>query len=271
MWTVTRGGGQVTVLGSLSPLPHMLEWNTNRLERMLDGAEVLLAPPTGRVSAFDALNILFHAGDARLPGGRTLWDEITPEQRVRFENLLGQIKGKPDRYLHLKPAIAGFLLLSDFRRGAGLAEAKPTSTVERIAKAKGVKVRTIGQVKLPGLYRAVTHMDPSGERACFDAALTQTERDASQGRILADAWANHDLKTLRAGYRPTLLDKCFTELPTLQAAIERGEQEAVVAIQEVLAHGGKGVALIDLTLLQRKDGVLDRLRAAGATIAVPSD
>lgn len=271
LWKVKKGEGEVTILGSLAPLPHMLEWKSPRLERALDAAQVVLAPPTGRVGILDALNVMFHGGDARLPGGRLLWDEITPDERARFENLLGQIGGKPDRYLHLKPAIAGFLLLSDFRRGAGLAEAKPVSTVEALAKTRHVRVRTFGRVKLPMLFHAVTHMDAAGEKACFDAAITQAEHDASQARPLAQAWADGDLKAVRAGYRPSVLERYVSEFPTLQAAIDQGEDEAVKAIDELLNSGGKAVAVVDLTLLQGRNGVLDRLKTEGAEITVPRE
>ena len=271
LWTVKKGDAQVTVLGSLSPLPHMLEWKSPRLERALDGATLVLTPPNGRVNMFDALNLIFHGGDARLSGNRTLWTEITPDERARFDNLVSQIKGKPERYERLKPAIAGFLLLLDFRKGAGLAEAKPASTVERLAKDRHLRIQTYGRVKLPALFRAITHMDAEAERACFDAAIGQAEHDASQARPLATAWANGDLKTVRAGYRPTVLEKCISELPTLQAALEQAEAEAVAAIDEVLNHGGKAVAVVDLTLLQGRNGVLDRLKAEGAEITVPRD
>lgn len=271
LWKVKKGAGEVVILGSLSPLPHMLEWRSPRLERALDQAEVVLAPPTGRVGIFDALNVLFHGGDARLPGSRTLWDEITPEERARFENLMSQIGGKPERYIHLKPAIAGFVLLSDFRKGAGLAEAKPATTVEAMAKARHVRVRTFGRVKLPMLFHAVTHMDAGGETACLEAALTQAEHDASRARPLAQAWADGDLKTVRAGYRPSLLERCVTELPTVQAAIDQAEDDAVAAVNELLNKGSKAVAVVDLTLLQGRDGVLDRLKAEGAEITVPRE
>jgi uncharacterized protein YbaP (TraB family) len=249
----------------------MLAWNTIRVERAMEGASLVLIPPNGRVNVFDALNILFHAGDTQLAGGRTLWDEITPQQRARFENLLAQINGKPDRYLHLKPAVAGFVLLSDFRKGAGLAEAKPGSTVEHLAKDRHIRVQSYGRVKLPALFHAVTHMDAAAERSCFDAAIAQAEHDASQGRSLADAWANGDLKAVRSGYRPTVLEKCISELPSLQAALDQAETEAVAAIDTVLNQGGKAVAVVDLTLLQGRNGVLDRLKAEGAEIAVPGD
>ncbi|MFX9181193.1 hypothetical protein ABTN76_20785, partial [Acinetobacter baumannii] len=73
----------------------------------------------------------------------------------------------------------------------------------------------------------------------------QAEHDASLARPLAQAWADGDLKAVRAGYRPSVLERCISELPTLQAAIDQAEDEAVAALNDLLNRGGKAVAVVD--------------------------
>ena len=65
------------------------------------------------------------------------------------------------------------------------------------------------------------------------------------------------------------MTQCLEDLPSIQALTERGTADAVTAIDEALSRPGKTVALVDLTYLDRTNGLLDRLKARGATISVP--
>ncbi len=268
LWTVKRGDAEVVVLGGLSPLPHMLQWDTQRVERAMDGARLVILPPTGRVGVLDALYLVFHAGELRLPGGQSLWERLTPEQRRRFDNLRLQIKADPKKYERLKPAIAAFALLGDFEKAAGLSSAKPGSTVKALAEAHHVPTRSSGGVQVSQLFKTVVRMDPAAEQACTDAALAETERAASMARPLAEAWAKGDLRTVRAGDRPTGIDQCLAG-SGLQGFIDKQIRDSTASIDTALSQGGKTFAVVDLRLLLNANGVLDRLKAEGAEITVP--
>jgi len=53
--------------------------------------------------------------------------------------------------------------------------------------------------------------------------------------------------------------------------LEHGTADFTAAIEDSLKHPGKTVAVIDLRYLLRANGVLDRLKASGATITVPKE
>ncbi len=271
LWTVRRGAGEVVVMGALSPLPHMLEWNSHRLERLMDGAQEVLLPPTGRVGPLDVVYILFHAGDFRLPAGRTLWDEITPEQRRRFDSLRLQAKTDAKRYEKLKPVLAGLTLAGDFEKAAGLSSAKPGSTVKRLAEAHHLRTREEGGIPVIDLFRAGAKMDAAANRACLDAELTETEHDASRARPLADAWANGDLKAVKAELGVDSVNACLAGTAGLQGFIDKLTRDAAGSIDAALKRGGRTIAVVDLRLLLHANGVLDRLKADGADITVPRE
>jgi hypothetical protein len=268
LWRIRRGEAEVVVLGGLSPLPHSLHWDTQRVERAMDGATVVILPPNGRLGPLDLVYMLFHAGELRLSGGRRLWDELTPDQRRRFDTLRLQAKTEPKRYEKLKPAVAAFTLLADFEKAAGLSSAKPGSTVKTLAEAHHVPTRTSGGIPVGQLFRTIVAMDPAAERACTDAALNEADRAASTARPLAEAWAVGDLKTVRADYLPTGFDRCLAG-SGLQGFIEKQILDSTASIDAALAKGGKTVAVVDMRLLLSADGVLDRLKAEGAEITVP--
>lgn len=269
-WTVRRGDAEVVVLGALSPLPHTLEWNTHRFERALDGARLVLLPPNGRIGLFDGAYLLLHQGDLHLPGGQRLSDRLTPEEQRRFDVLRTEAATDARRYQSLKPAIAGMMLEADFDKAAGLSLAKPGSTVKRMAEARGIRTETEG-LPVTALFRSVVRMDDAASRTCLDAFLTDTERHRGQGRILADAWANGELGKLRVAYVSSAEDTCVAGTPGLQAFLDRLTRDVQTQIDTALAKGGKTVAVVDLRVLLRADGVLDRLKAEGDEISVPHD
>lgn len=237
----------------------------------MEGADLVLLPPTGRLGPLDLVYILFHAGDLRLSGRRTLWDLMSSEQKARFENLRQQVKQEPRRYERLKPGIAGFILASDFEKAAGLSSAKPGSTVKDLAEAHHIRTKPEGGIPVADVFKAAVRMDERQGLDCLDAMLTEIEHQASRARPMADAWANGDLKTLKAEYRPGGIESCLAGAPGLQAFGEKLTRDATTSIDQALARGGKTVAVVDLRLLLRADGVLDRLQAAGATVTAPRD
>jgi len=269
-WTVRRGDAEVVVLGAVSPLPHTLEWNTHRFDRALDGARLVILPPSGRIGVFDAAYLLLHQGDLKLRGGELLWSKLTPEEQKRFDSLREEAKTEPKRYEHLKPAVAAMILEDDFDKIAGLSEAKPGSTVKRMAQGRHIRIESEG-LPVVSLFRSAMSMDDQAAHTCFDALLTDAERHRSRARAVANAWANGDLGVLRGEYLASGADACLAGAPGLAAFAEKLTRDAQAQIDAALAKGGKTVAVIDLRVLLRANGVLDRLKAEGATIDVPRE
>jgi hypothetical protein len=169
----------------------------------------------------------------------------------------------------LKPAVAGGLLIGDWRRAAGLSDAKPDSTVVKLAQADHVPIRHIGDFDGAPLARTVAQMSPSANLACFDAAMDDIDRESSRAPANAKAWANADLKAIGQSYTISVFDRCLMQNPSFQGLWERGMTAGMQAIEEALQHPGKTVAIIDLNYLLRPNGVLDRLKAKGDAITLP--
>lgn len=269
LWRVSKGDAQVVILGGLAPLPHLLRWDTTRVENALDGADVLLLPPRTRIGFFGGLGILFGRGALQLPRGRTLDQVLTPDERRRFLAITKDIHKDPKVYRRWKPAVAGVLLLGDFRAAAGLSNAKPVSTVLHLAQARHVPVRYVGEIDLGAYRKTVAGLSDAANHACFDAALDDIEHEASGARALAAAWAAADLNTIGAHYSSSVLERCLLQVPSVESLVERGVAQGVQAIDATLAANKRAVAVIDLNFLLRKNGVLDRLKAQGAELSIP--
>ncbi len=269
LWKVTRGDSEVIILGYLQPLPHLLVWDTTRVVNALDGATALLLPPEPKVGVLDSVGMFFNRGAFELHG-ETLSQALPPPERARYDHVLSLIHAKPDRYEHMKPAVAGGFLIGDWRRAAGLSDAKPISTVVKLAQADHVPVRHIGDFDAAPMAKKIAQMSKSADLACFDAAMDDIDREAAHAPANAKAWANADLKAIGQSYTVSVFDRCLMQSPSFQGLLERGMTEGTQAIEEALQHPGKTVAVIDLNFLLRPGGMLDRLKAKGDAITVPN-
>ena len=271
LWRVKRGESEVVILGGLTPLPHMLQWSSPRLDRALVGANRLLVPPQDQVRVTDLPGLALRMASLRQPLGRKLEADLSPALRERFVRTREGLGIGPGRYAHWKPAIAGFLLIADFREKYGLSTGKPTTTVMRRAKALGVKIQPMADISWGAMVKSASVMKAPAHEACLTAALNDLDAEAARARPLAKAWAEGDLATVKGGITANLLDQCLLQMASASALLDRGTRQSVEAIDAALAKPGKTVAIIDLKFLLRSGGVLDRLKARGAEVSVPRE
>ena len=271
LWRVKRGESEVVILGGLTPLPHMLQWSSPRLDRALEGANRLLVPPQDQVRLTDLPGLALRMASLRQPLGRKLEADLSPALRERFVRTREGLGIGPGRYAHWKPAIAGFLLIADFREKYGLSTGKPTTTVMRRAQALGVKIQPMADISWGAMVKSASVMKAPAHEACLTAALNDLDAEAARARPLAKAWAAGDLATVKGGITANLLDQCLLQLASASALLDQGTRQSVEAIDAALAKPGKTVAIIDLKFLLRSGGVLDRLKAQGAEVSVPRE
>jgi len=271
MWRASMGDSEVIILGSVTPIHHQQKWDDRRVRRALDGAKLLLTPVEakaglGGVAAFiarDAFRVRTFRGD--------LEKDIPPDLRARVVETRRQAKVKADRYAKWKPAVAGALLLSDFRQAQGVSEAKPANQVEDLAKAARVPVRAMAELPISALMKAAGDLNPQQQIVCLRAFLNQITFEGARPGELGKAWAVGDLAGVRRNTPSQAYETCLAQVGGGQALRERAVAESTATLLQALRTPGKTVAIIDLGQLQRRNGVLDRLKAAGAEITVPPD
>jgi uncharacterized protein YbaP (TraB family) len=269
LWRVSRGGSEVIILGGLKPLPHTLAWDTSRVANALSGADALYLEPRPKVGVVDALAFLVAKGFLQLPRGETLEGVLPPAERARFLALMPTMHGKAAVYARWKPALAGLILIGDWRRAIGLSDGKPETTVKKLAEAEHVPVRYVGDFRAAPYARTIAAMSEATNLACFRAALDDIDQEAAHAEATARAWSNADLKTVSQTYTISVFQRCLMQDPSVQALVDSGTTQGVAVIENALRRPGKSVAVIDLNFLLRPNGVLDRLRASGDVISLP--
>ena len=269
MWRVTRGDSEVVVLATFSPLAHLQAWDQRRLAANLEGARALLMPPEPKVGVFEGAKLMLRAGAVRLPGFKPLAAELPPPLAAKFAAAVKIARADPKRYAKWRPAAAALLLLGDFHRAAGLSDLKPGTTVERLARTKGVHIQRVGGLAAGGAMDAMLSLPQDRQLTCLDAASDQVLFEAGHIRAAGEAWAAGRLRDVKANASDAVLDRCLLPQSGVRAVLDRAAGDAAKAVEGALSKPGRTVALVDLRLLDRPNGVLDRLKASGAQITVP--
>lgn len=270
IWLAEKDGAKLYIVGSATPLPHQLKWRSPRLEKALSKADLVLLPPQASVGVTQVAGfILKFGGGLRQPMGKALEDQLPPDLKARFVESRTQARKAPGDYKNWKPGVAGFLLLSDFRQAAGLSEAKPVSTIERMAKARKLKVKAVGQYRMSAITSIASKLSPEDQLYCLRVALDEIAYDGAHSTTIGQDWANGDLGAVRARYQASGAQRCLMRAPGGPALLEKGVAQTTDAMSDALKRPGVTVAVVDLGFLLPANGVLDRLKAQGATITSP--
>jgi hypothetical protein len=271
LWLVEKGGAKLYVVGSAPPLPHQLKWDSPRLNRAMDEASLVLVPPEASVGPLQITKFfLTGGGGVRQPFGKKLENRLPPDLLARFVNARERAERTAVPYKDWKPAVAGFIVLSDFRQAAGLSEAKPVSTIERMAKAKGVKVKAMSQYRLGPILSSAGKLSDEANLACLRDALSELEFEGSHPATIGTDWANGDLASVRARYSASAAQRCVMRAPGGPGLLAQQIGQSADALNEALNRPGVTIAVVDLAFLLPANGVLDRLKASGATITSPA-
>jgi hypothetical protein len=272
IWHVTNAGGDVAILGIVQPLPDDFGWNTKPLEALLGGARLVLLPPIIKMSVLSgAWFYLTEADLMRPPDNRTLWDVLDPRVAADLAKMCDFLHEPKDRYGDNSPVLVATRLGSDFRHVAYLTTHEPEDTVHALARARQIPVIRIATYDLLPSAEELLKLPPAVTGKCIDAAISDIDFQSKHVEPAAQAWAVGDVAGMMANWsRPHTYD-CLTQLSPHAADIEkRSINDTVSAINDALANGGTSIALVDIGILLRKDGVLDRLKAEGMTVTGPA-
>jgi uncharacterized protein YbaP (TraB family) len=268
IWRVTYNGAEMTIIGSVTPVQQQQKWDRRQTLAALDGARLVILPPTVGLNPVQIL-ALVTANVWRVRTFGDLESRLSPEMRARFEAARQAARQPASRYAHWKPAVAGELLLSDSRRTFGYSMGKPGTTIAKIAKSMNIPTRVISHYSMNSLVGVATKLDDKGNLACLDDALTQAKYEQDHVEDMNDDWARGNVLAVNARYRVQPIQRCLMLAPGARKEIEKAMAEAADRLWAELQKPGKTVAVMDMAWLLPKDGLLDRLKAHGATVGEP--
>jgi uncharacterized protein YbaP (TraB family) len=247
-------------------MPKGQTWNSARLERVIDGANVVLVSPRATVDVFTVIGVLLHLN---LPHGRMLDQELPPDLEARFARARALAGQPPARYAHMKPIWAALRLYTDFASRAKLSREDPEATVLRLAHRHHAPVRPIAVYRAKPVVKTIAGLNDAQSQACLSDVIGDIDYASANIVPAAQAWARGDLRAVRAHYADSAFLLCLEQAPSFVALASRNVDDTVKAIDAALARPGKSVAVFALDDLLREGGALARLRAEGASVTAP--
>jgi uncharacterized protein YbaP (TraB family) len=266
LWKLTKGDSTVWVLGVLPAQFENTRWEQTRLRRVVKSARVMIIPAAA-VADKEALVLSEKA--AMLPPKVYLADVVSPVVYDRFRKTVLRENLPIDAYTRLRPKPAGDILFRNVTSKLGLTTSMP-EYVAAFAQKYKVKVVRAGQVDSSTLVNHMTNLDAAAGEACLVNFLDGIDYDENVFPKVVKAWGKGDLKTVTQNYQDQPYLACDLANPDSAAFIQTYAVDMMVeALGVELETPGKSVAVVEISDLLRKDGVLDKLRAQGVEVTSP--
>jgi len=287
LWKVTRGGNVMWILGTQSPLPKRMDWDTTQVERRLSESQELLLPPRMAMDAdvglFKGLFLLPTLLKARKnPEGKTLQDLVPPEQHARWTVLKQRYIGGDKGIEEWRPLFAALQLYDKAISRSGMRQ--DTNLVETVTRmAKKQRLATVDpkiEIKIENLKGVLKEFqrETLDDTACFERTLTRIESDLGVMALRANAWAEGDIEAMRALYtRNTQWSACSAAMTGNAVARKIGMHDIdarlrtrwLDAAEAALARNRATFSLLPISQLLSPDGYLAALAAKGYMVEEP--
>lgn len=286
LWKVSRDGHVLWIIGTLSPLPRDIQWNSREVEQAMAQSQQMLEPPKLELDAdtgwLGKLTLIPSALKARRnPDGKTLQEVVTPAQYTRWQLLKQRYLGNDRGIEQWRPVFAALELYDKAIRKSGMRQGGVVGPVlDKLArkyKVEVVSLKVVVKVSEPRQALkdfARTSLD-DGE--CFARTLDRIEGDLGTMVARANAWSIGDLETLRELPYRNQYSACSAAFGSAAIARKYGIDDIPARLQQTWLQGAQAalarntgtVAILPVSDLQKPDGYLSRLQALGYTVETP--
>jgi uncharacterized protein YbaP (TraB family) len=290
LWKVTSGDHVLWILGTLSPLPKDMHWQSKDIEQTIASSQAVLDPPRVKMDAdvgfFGKLALLpALVGVRDNPDHRTLSDVLPPDLYARWTELKTKYfgAGRARNLETWRPIFAAIELWNQAIRKAGLTRSDIAGDVVRNA-AKQAKLEPIAPaytVKVEDPRAAVKEFKKGSmdDLDCFRKTLDRIDSDIDAMAVRANAWATGDVDALRRLPDTDQREACIEAVANSDLAKERGisdlpdrvENAWLDAASASLAKNAVTFARLPIMDLLAPDGYVTKLRARGYKVEAPDE
>lgn len=286
LWKVRSGERTMWILGTQSPLPKRMEWDSANVQRRVGESQELLMPPTVQLDAdvgfFRGLTLLPSVLRARKnPDGKTLREVVPADQYARWTVLQHRYIGKDRDIEEWRPLFAAIVLYEKAITQRGMVDETPVpDTVRKAAKRSKVKI-TVPSLKikiadLKASLREFSH-ETLNDQECFRGTIDRIETDLDTMVLRANAWAEGDIEALRnlpylnqfIACSEALTDNAIARKHGMQDLQARIDNEWMAVAERALRENTTTFAVLPMSDLLQPDGLLQRLVAKGYMVEEP--
>jgi hypothetical protein len=286
LWKVSKGDHVMWVLGTLSPLPQGMQWQSHEVEQVISESQQVLLLPTVKFKAdvgfFGKLFLLPAAYSARKnDDGETLQQVLPPPVYARWQVLKQKYIGSDRGIERWRPMFAAQELYRKALKANGLSRSGGVPAgVAALATRYAIKqVSTSYEVVIEQPRAAIKAFKQAAphDTTCFIRMLDNIEQDMPAMKARANAWATGDLPTLRRLPDSAWREACVAALADAGFAHTLGlddipaKQQAtwLAAARAALAGNAQTFALLPMDELLKPDGYLATLQAEGYEVEAP--
>lgn len=288
LWRVTDGNNELWLLGTLSPLPKKMKWNSKPIEAIIQSSQALMLPPS-YFASLEGLGFLkklslvkSSIGIKKSPEKNKLIDIIPPDTYARWLNLKKKYIGNSRSIEKQRPIFASNKLFNKALSKTGLTKKTGiTRKLTKIAKKNKLKIiRPNIKIKFDDPTSSIKKFKKStlDDIACFSKTLERIETDLLTMSSRAKAWSYGDVKTIKSLPYIANNNTCQTALFESAIGEELGLKDSQIRLKEIWIEHAKSAlknnkttfALIPISFLLEEKGVLFELEAAGFEIEIPS-
>lgn len=285
LWKVRKGDHTLWVLGTISPLPRRMEWESRDVELVIAQAQEVIGPPGLVVDAdigfFSGLRLMPKMLTARRsPDGKTLQELVPPQDYARWLALKQRYIGNDGGVEKWRPMFAAMELYEKAIEKSGMRLRGVIGPVlDRAMKKHDVpEVSPQLKVMIQDPKDALNEFRASqlDDLDCFEKTLSRLETDLDTMRQRANAWAIGDIEALRGLPYSDQNEACMRA--AAQSAVIRkraGDIEGQVAqhwldaAEKALAKNAVTFATLPMREILKPDGYLAQLQARGYEVEAP--
>ncbi|MCY7354940.1 MAG: TraB/GumN family protein [Lysobacter sp.] len=286
LWKVSKGDHTLWILGTLSPLPRRMHWESAAVQKVIAGSQEILESPGVKVSTnqgmFRTLLLLPSLFKARKnPDGKSLEELLPAAQYARWQVLKKRYIGRDRGVEKWRPVFAALELYDKAIKGSGMTHSGIVGPAidAAIKQGKPKITSTVVTIKLDSPKAEIKAFsgETLNDQDCFNRTLDRIDGDLGTMILRANAWAVGDVDTLRTlPYRNqfTACSAAFAEAGIVRKLgyddlDKRMERTWIAAAEVALAKNTSTFATLPISQLLQPEGYLAKLQAKGYVVEAP--
>ena len=291
MWRISSGNHVVWLLGTVSPLPKQLEWQSTEVATILEQTNAVLAPPgaVADISAGDVFKMTLLARSAinatKLPGRQNLEDVLSAETYARWKLLTEKYALNSQKSERMRPVFAaqelyyGALDHEGFIRTDVVWNSIRSSAAERSLPIIETRIKYPLEIDRKKYKAGIESLSSStlGDIDCFNETMGAIEENIEDFSKVSNSWVVGDIAELERLKFSEINPPCKSYYDSVMGFQKReslvGEQDSawIAAAESALSTYAVTIAVAPLNDMLKPGGFLERLSSKGYSVQGPDD
>lgn len=291
MWRVSNGNNVLWLLGTVSPLPEQLEWQSTEVARIMERANAVLAPPGAEadVSAGDVFKMTLLARSAikatKLPGHQTLEDVLSAETYAQWAFLAEKYAFNSQKSERMRPVFAAQEFYYSAIDHAGFTRANVVwnkirdAATERRLPIVETRIRYPLAIDRRKYKAGIESLSSStlGDIDCFNETMKGIGGDIEYFSKASNFWAVGDVAELKRLKFFEMHPPCKSYYDSVmgfqgrESLADDQDSAWMAAAESALSSYAVTIAVSPLNDMLKPGGFLERLSSKGYSVQGPDE